>query len=387
MPKCTFCGRNTRKEDLCAGENGPTCRSCFRVSDKLNHNIGRRKDDVKYSVDIINHLQIKKELDKFIIGQEEAKQQISVEVYKHLRRINFPEARLVKSNIVLVGPSGSGKTFLFDVLSRIVSVPIAIADATAYTEAGYSGKDVHSCLVQLVQRARGDVSLAENGIIYIDEADKMVIKKTEAHSRDIRGEGVQQAFLKIMEGADVEIEITQNSGTTKTVSINTRNILFIFGGAFDGINKIVSERVRKINHRSLIHIEDDLVCPVAEPINTIEPMDIVRFGFIREFIGRAPLIVTMKKLSAEHLKDLLVSNPNSMLFEYKRVFAMDGVNLEFSEDALTYIVEKAMSQNLGARGLRSILSKHLNTIMFEATAKGQSQVLVTKKVLESTERH
>lgn len=385
MPKCSFCGRNKKPNELVQGVYGLTCHSCALVSSKVSGVNGCDEDkSVQPLLKISKPSEIKKELDEFIVGQEEAKRLLAVEVYNHLRRVTCPEASIRKSNVLLVGPTGSGKTLFFEVLSGLLDVPVVIVDATTYTEVGYIGKDVYSCLNQLLLKTKGDIAKAEMGIVYIDEADKMVTKKSDGvNSRDIRGEGVQQAFLKMIEGSDIGIEIPSEQGNPKYVELNTRNILFVFGGTFDGINKIVADRVRRSRVVSLVNVEEDDHISANDYRFSIESSDIVKYGFIKEFVGRVPLIVPLQKLTAKQMMDILKRTSNSAFHEYRKMFKHEGVDLQFEDDAFTYIIEQSMRQNVGARGLRGVMSRCLNPLMYDATLKETHKIVVTRAMLES----
>lgn len=388
MPKCAFCGSNKKKDEFVEGELGPTCQSCQQLSERLEVKKAFKtspKTDIGMMVS--KPTDIKHELDKYIVGQEEAKRLLSVEIYNHLRRINNPDIALKKSNIILIGPSGSGKTYIFDILSKFLGIPIAVADATMYTEAGYVGKDVQSCLLKLVNKADGDIKRAEKGIVYIDEVDKIAMRKSETTARDVRGEGVQQAFLKMMEGADFDIEITNKNGVAKTSTINTDNILFVFGGAFEGIGNIITERIKKSKHRPLIQVQEDSGPHWADNSGLIETDDIIKFGFIREFVGRVPLIVTLKRLTIEEMMRVLTNGPNSIIGEYKQLFNLDGIDLQFEHEALRCVIEKSIRQKLGARGLRSVLSCRLNSFLYDAAATGSTKVVVTRQMIEQYGHH
>lgn len=382
MTKCAFCGKNKSNNELQMTARGLYCAECIRISSMF---IGK-PENIKPKALTIHKIpkpnEIKAELDRYIVGQDEAKKILSVEICNHIKRINRPELNLKKSNAFLVGPTASGKTLFAETISRIIDVPLVISDATTFTEVGYVGKDVQMCLVQLLEKSNYDVKQAEKGIVYIDEADKMVVRHTDGRNgRDIRGEGVQQAFLRMIEGADIEVEIPGKAGSTDRVIINTKNILFIFGGTFDGIGKIVAERVRKGRVKRLVEHEEIPFESFDDYSVNIAPHDIVKYGFIKEFIGRVPMVITLRRLTIEQLLSILTKTENSILKEYINLFSLSGIRLEFSDDALTHVIEQSHKYGVGARGLRGYLSKCLNSVLYDASIDSTEQLIITKEVL------
>lgn len=382
MTKCAFCGKNKSNDELQMTSRGQYCSECIRISSMFIGKPEHIKQKTATTHKVPKPAEIKAELDRYIVGQEEAKRIISVEICNHIKRISRPELNLKKSNTFLIGPTASGKTLFAETISRIVDVPLVISDATTFTEVGYVGKDVQGCLVQLLEKSNYDVKLAEKGIVYIDEADKMVVRHTDGRNgRDIRGEGVQQAFLRMIEGADVDVEIPGKAGATDRVVINTKNILFIFGGTFDGIGKIVAERVRKGRVKRLVEHEEIPSESFDDYDVNITPNDIIKYGFIKEFIGRVPMVVTLRRLTVKQLLSILTSVENSILEEYMNLFYLSGIELEFSEDALMYAIEQSHRYGVGARGLRGYLSKCLNSVLYDVSIESAEHLLVTKEML------
>ena len=316
---------------------------------------------------------IKEKLDEFVVGQEKAKKVLSVAVYNHYKRVaeNVDDVEIEKSNILMIGPTGSGKTYLVKTLARILQVPLAIADATSLTEAGYIGDDIESVVSKLLAAADNDVEKAEHGIIFVDEIDK-IAKKKETRSRDVSGESVQQGMLKLLEGSNVEVPVGASSKNAMVplVTVNTKNILFICGGAFPGLDDIIKER---LNKQSSIGFNADLKDKYDEDKNLCDKVtmeDLRNFGMIPEFLGRLPVVCSLQRLTKEMLVSILKEPKNAILKQYKKLLAMDEVNLEFDDDALGIIAEKAMEKDTGARALRSILEEYMLDIMYEIPKDG-----------------
>ena len=349
-------------------------------------------------MDKINNLptpaEIKNILDSYVIGQEEAKKTLSVAVYNHYKRINNKnnvesDIEIQKSNVLLLGPTGCGKTLLAQTLAKILEVPFAIADATTLTEAGYVGEDVENILLKLIQAADYDIAKAEKGIIYIDEIDK-ISRKSENPSitRDVSGEGVQQALLKIVEGttASVPPQGGRKHPHQEFLQINTENILFICGGAFEGLEKIVKDRIGKKTIGFGAEIESKKDISKYEVFEKLLPQDLLKFGLIPEFVGRLPIIATLKELDKQALIDIVTKPKNALVKQYQKLFEIDNVQLEFEEDALEQIVEKAIERKTGARGLRSIIEEIMRDIMFEIPSNPKiEKCIITKETVTSGE--
>lgn len=393
--RCNFCNRpQPLVKKLIAGPGGVyICDNCVELAHSIIFSENKEREENDSRASFPTPFEIKRSLDEYIIGQEEAKKKISVAVYNHYKRINYQqdkdEVELGKSNIMMIGPTGTGKTLMAQTLARILSVPFAITDATTLTEAGYVGEDVENVILKLFQASKGNIEKTQKGIIYIDEIDKSGRKSgSPSITRDVSGEGVQQALLKIIEGtvANIPPQGGRKHPQQEYIPIDTTNILFIFGGAFIGLDSIIAQRVGKATVGFKSDHRRSSTKTAQELYPYLGPQDLIKFGLIPELVGRIPIITMFDELGEKELVDILTKPKNAIVRQFQKLFEMEGVQLEFTKDALTAIARKSTERKLGARGLRTIIEDLMLDIMFHLpSSKKAANIKISKKMVEKNQ--
>lgn len=394
--KCNFCSRTQMQvKKLIAGPKGVyICDSCVQIAHSIiNTDKIREEEERRQSVDILTPQQIKSALDEYIIGQDKAKKRISVAVYNHYKRIklrkSLSDIEVAKSNILLIGPTGTGKTLMAQTLAKILSVPFAIADATTLTEAGYVGEDVENVVLKLFQTAQGQIEKAQRGIIYIDEIDK-ISRKSDSPSitRDVSGEGVQQALLKIIEGtvANIPPQGGRKHPYQEFIPIDTTDILFVCGGAFIGLDKIIAQRIGKSAVGFKSEPRERRGEASAAILNELIPQDLIKYGLIPELVGRIPVVAAFSELDIRDLVAILTKPKNAIVKQFQKLFEMEGVELDFEEDALLAIARKSMERKLGARGLRTIIEDLMLDLMYHLpSSRRATKIVITPRMVDENE--
>jgi ATP-dependent Clp protease ATP-binding subunit ClpX len=393
--RCNFCNRNqSQVKKLIAGPGSVyICDNCVEIAHSIIISNAKEEERKKQKAESPTPSQIKKALDGYIIGQEKAKKKISVAVYNHYKRIsvkrNITDVELTKSNILLIGPTGTGKTLMAQTLAKILSVPFAITDATSLTEAGYVGEDVENIVLKLFQAAKGNIEKTQKGIIYIDEIDK-ISRKSDSPSitRDVSGEGVQQALLKIIEGttANIPPQGGRKHPYQEYIPIDTTDILFICGGSFIGLDKIIAQRIGKSTVGFKSNVQRKIIESMDAIFDQLIPQDLIKYGLIPELVGRIPVVATFSDLSLKDLLDILTKPKNAIIKQFQKLFELEDVKLEFTKEALIAIAQKSIEKKLGARGLRSIIEDLMLDIMYHLPSARNARTLkITKKMVQTNE--